>query len=84
MTHYGQVGVVGGFAQPQFLLLVRGHALQHAVEDVVVPLIEGLQREREGTSQVTAAQRPADKSCTYISMKKVVYFVRICSLNATQ
>lgn len=46
MTHDGQVGVVGGLAQPQFLLLVCAHTLQHAVEDVVVPLVVGLQRER--------------------------------------
>lgn len=44
-AHDGQVGVVGGFAQPQFLLLVCSHPLQHAVEDVVVPLVVGLQTE---------------------------------------
>lgn len=44
-AHDGQVGVVGGFAQPQFLLLVWSHPLQHAVEDVVVPLVVGLQTE---------------------------------------
>lgn len=45
-THDGQVGVVGGFAQRQLLLLLCSHSLQHAVEDVVVPLIVGLQRRR--------------------------------------
>lgn len=47
ITHYGQVGVVCGLAQSQFLLLLCSHALQHAVENVVVPLIVGLQGERE-------------------------------------
>lgn len=42
-TDDGQVGVVGGFTQPQLLLLVCSHSLQHAVEDVVVSLIVGLQ-----------------------------------------
>lgn len=42
VTHDGQVGVVRGFAQPQFLLLIDSHSLQHTVEDVVVSLIVGL------------------------------------------
>lgn len=47
VTHYSQVGVVGGFAQTKLLLLVRSHSLQHAVEDVIVSLIMSLQSERK-------------------------------------
>lgn len=40
--HHGQVVVVRGLAQAQLLLLIFTHALQHAVEHVVVPFIWGL------------------------------------------
>lgn len=41
----GEVGVVCGFGEAKFLLLFRRHALQHTVEDVIVPLILGLRKD---------------------------------------
>lgn len=48
--HHGQVVVVGSLAQPQLLLLSLTHALQHAVEHVIVAFIGGLGAE-EGTGE---------------------------------
>lgn len=40
--YHGQVVVLGGRPQVQQLLLLCGHPHEHAVEDVVVPLLRGL------------------------------------------
>lgn len=45
-THHGEVGVVCGEAQAQLGLHLRGHPLQHAVKNVVVPLIWSLEEFR--------------------------------------
>lgn len=40
--HHSQVVIVCGLAQAQLLLLIRTHALQHAVEHVVISFIGSL------------------------------------------
>lgn len=40
--HHRQIVVLGGRPQAQQLLLLSAHPLEHAVEDVVVPLLGGL------------------------------------------
>ena len=47
--YHGEVVVVAGFAQGQLGLLLRRHAHQHVVEDVVVPLLRGLQNGTRAT-----------------------------------
>lgn len=46
--HHSQVVIVRGLAQAQLLLLIRAHALQHAVEHVVISFIGGLQKQVRG------------------------------------
>lgn len=57
VTHHGEVAVIPGQAQAQLPLHLGRHAPQHAVEDVIVPLVKSL-KKRTAFSPSTA--RPVD------------------------
>lgn len=57
--HHGQVVIVCGLAQVQLPLLFLTHALQHAVEHVVIPFIRGLKMGAQGVGGWEGGRRPS-------------------------
>lgn len=86
-TYNSEVGVICCFAQAKFLLLVWSHAFQHAVKNMVVPLILGLvkrTKEQQSTTEPEYFERKINCGLIQVGLTGELSLFQFAELNFIQ